>query len=166
MKIPRFIFYILYLICFLIVPAVLIFTTFNYAEETSAPYALGMSFWVAVVLILYVFKYIIFKNVYTDLSHQINNLKTSLCSETDNTKISLITKKLHTNLILRDIWNMIFPAAVIGLSYYAVSVTQKNLLDLKSILGWCILSWIVGFFFKIIHDLLYKSKVKESLRHD
>ncbi len=166
MKFLRLLFYILYVSCFLLVPIVLLFSMFDYSDPEEHHYALGLAFWAGVVIILYVFKYIVFKNTYEDLTQQVNNLKTNLYSETDNVKIKLISKKLHVYMILRDIWVLLLPAVILGMSYFAITVAQEGLLDLKSLLGWCILSWSVGFIFKVASDICFRTDVNKKYRHD
>ena len=83
---------------------------------------------------------------------------TQIETETDQSKIPLIEKALSKCLIIRDVFTVIPVLIGLGLLLVIIKAVEQQLITLYSVMGMCLLSYIVGFICMLFQSYSIKSK--------
>lgn len=152
------------LLFFLIIPVALFIwkcTTIKNNGETE--FIISCSGFIMAIIIFIVFKKIILKKYLADLNGKIINYTTQMETETDQSKIPLIEKALSKSLVIRDLFIVIPVLIVLGLLLLIIKAVEQQMITLYSVLGLCLLSYIVGFICMLFQSYSIKSKNRRDV---
>lgn len=152
------------LIFFLIIPIVLFIwkcTTIQNAGGTR--FIINCSGFIAAIIIFIVFKKIILKKYLLDLNGKIVNYTTQIETETDQTKIPLIEKALSRCLMIRDLFIVTPVLIALGLLLVVIKAIEQQMITLYSVIGFCVISYIIGFICMLFQSYSIKSKNRRKI---
>lgn len=127
-------------------------------NKGGVKFMVSCSTFIVALIIYIVFKKVILKKYFQELSAKIVNYTTQLETETDQTKIPLIEKALRKCLTLRTIFNVLPIIIVMGLVLVLVKALETDLVKLYAVVGYCTISYILGFICMLWQDASIKSK--------
>lgn len=152
------------LLFFLIIPIVLfIWKCTTIKNEGGTEFIISCSGFIMAIIIFIVFKNIILKKYLADLDGKIINYTTQMETETDQSKIPLIEKALSKSLLIRDLFIVIPVLIVLGLLLLIIKAVEQQMITLYSVIGLCLLSYIVGFICMLFQSYSIKSKNRRNV---
>lgn len=152
------------LLFFLIIPIVLfIWKCTTIKNEGGTEFIISCSGFIMAIIIFIVFKNIILKKYLADLDGKIINYTTQMETETDQSKIPLIEKALSKSLLIRDLFIVIPVLIVLGLLLLIIKAVEQQMITLYSVIGLCLLSYIVGFICMLFQSYSIKSKNRRNI---
>lgn len=147
------------LIFFLIVPIVLfIWKCTTIQNEGGTKFIINCSGFIVAIIVFIVFKKVILKKYLADLNGKIVNYTTQIETETDQTKIPLIEKALSKCLIIRDLFIVAPVLVALGLLLVIIKAVEQQMITLYSVIGLCVISYIIGFICMLFQSYSIKSK--------
>ena len=147
------------LMFFLVVPIVLfIWKCTTIKNDGGTQFIISCSGYIVAIIVFIVFKKIILKKYLADLNGKIINYMTQIETETDQSKIPLIEKALSKCLIIRDVFTVIPVLIGLGLLLVIIKAVEQQLITLYSVIGMCLLSYLVGFICMLFQSYSIKSK--------
>jgi hypothetical protein len=147
------------LIFFLIIPIVLfIWKCTTIQNDGGTRFIISCSGYIVAIIIFIVFKKIVLKKYLADLSGKIVNYTTQIETETDQTKIPLIEKALSKCLIIRNLFIVAPVLIALGLLLVVIKAIEQQMITLYSVVGLCVISYIIGFICMLFQSYSIKSK--------
>jgi hypothetical protein len=147
------------LIFFLIIPIVLfIWKCTEIQNDGGTRFIINCSGYIIAIIIFIVFKKIVLKRYLADLSGKIVNYTTQIETETDQTKIPLIEKAMSKCLIIRDLFIIMPVLIALGLLLVIIKAVELQMITLYSVIGLCVISYIIGFICMLFQSYSIKSK--------
>lgn len=127
-------------------------------NKGGTSFIINASSYILLLIIYIVAKKTIFKNYMADVQGKIVNYTTQITTETDQTKIPLIEKELSKCLMLRHLINILPVILVFGLAMVFVKALEESIVKLYSVIGICLVSFILGLICVILQSKNIKSK--------
>lgn len=160
-KFINFLLYTLEAVGFIVIPVILfICKCTTIADKTNGTKLLvgGVSY-IVVFLLFLLFKHCIMKNFFKDLNGRVNNYQSILATETDKEKARNCEKAMHKDLIVRDLFDLLPIALILGFAEMIITALEKDYITLSFVVAWGIVSVLGGYAFRILRHALIKSKV-------
>lgn len=155
------------LMFFLVVPIVLfIWKCTTIRNDGGTQFIISCGGYIVAIIIFIVFKKIILKKYLADLNGKIVNYTTQIETETDQTKIPLIEKAFSKCLIIRDIFTVVPVVIGLGLLLVIIKAVEQQLITLYSVIGLCLLSYVLGFICMLYQSYSIKSKNRRENETD
>jgi hypothetical protein len=147
------------LIFFLIIPIVLfIWKCTTIQNDGGTRFIISCSGYIVAIIVFIIFKKIVLKKYLADLGGKIVNYTTQIETETDQTKIPLIEKALSKCLIIRDLFIVAPVLVALGLLLVIIKAIEQQMITLYSVVGLCVISYIIGFICMLFQSYSIKSK--------
>jgi hypothetical protein len=147
------------IIFFLIIPIVLfIWKCTTIHENGGVRFIISCSGFIMGLIIFIIFKNVVLKKYLAELNGKIINYTTQIETETDQTKIPLIEKALKKCLIIRDLFTAVPVMLILGFLLIVIKAVEQQMITLYSVLGLCVISYILGFICMLWQSYSIKSK--------
>lgn len=156
--------WILQIIFYLLVPLGLIFYSYSSLEPTmeSTKFAISFSGVLLCLVTFLIFKRTVLKKVLAEYNGELSQLKADMRIETDASKIANLEHEIRKMSCITDCARAI-PVALGGvLALVACDALQEGIIKFSGVLGFVLLSCLVGFACTIAQDLTIESKNKEN----
>lgn len=143
-----------------VVPLVIVFVGYGGWGEEANGFKIYFGCLIVLAVVLLVAKRVIFKPWAEKTRIKSGLLEADLEKETDTARIILIESALKRYRVCETVFNWALPLVCLAIVYAAFNAVEKELVQFTSILGWVVLSEIVGFAFSLLESLAVEGKHK------
>lgn len=151
---------ILKVLCWLVLPAVLLICKFATVcdTETGSKLTINACTYIGLFFVFILAKKLLLKNFLVSLNGRIINYETILGTETDQAKLETTQKGLGKMYAIRNIMNCVPVIIMLLLLAELFKAIQNGLITLYVLCMWSVIFYFIGLVFAILQDKSIKSK--------
>lgn len=156
-------FFGLQLICFLVIPCILIWLQYGDAE-LGAKYKISVTGIIVLAFVFMLVKKIMLNPFLKKIDGQISQIEINQLSVVDHAAIYSLKKKYRALSVMQLVFNAIIPILMLVLFIMTLKVVEAGIIKLFGVLVFCAISIGLGVIFKVFE--VYSLKCEHEATHE
>ncbi len=160
----KLVFGLLSLACTLVVPVIIILVHYGSTADIENRYTVSFAGLISLILVFWITKKLYIDKKLEAYRMELASIKAALQIETDEGKINNAIEAVKRMQTVITVVNSILPLLSVVLLLYACHIMEQGIAKFSGAIGFCFISFILGFVFSILESRQVKSRYLSKVK--